>query len=145
MSLLEITNLSLSILGTDILKDISLNVEAGKSMTALAVMQLLPENAKTSGSVRLEETDLLTAYEAQMCAIRGSAAGMVFQEPMTALNPLKTIGDQVAETVLMHDTMPPAKAKELARDMLARVGLPSDRFPCRAIRTNLAVVSVSGW
>ena len=141
MSLLEISNLSLSIHGTDILQDVSLSVEpgeivavtgesgSGKSMTALAVMQLLPEGVRTTGAIRLEGTDLLSVSEAAMCGMRGSAIGMVFQEPMTALNPLKTIGDQVAETVLIHDTMPPARAKERARDMLARVGLPSDLFP----------------
>ena len=141
MSLLDISNLSLTIHGTDILKDVSMTVApgeivavtgesgSGKSMTALAVMQLLPENAEVTGSIRLEDTDLLAASEDEMCAIRGSAVGMVFQEPMTALNPLKTIGDQVAETVLIHSSVPQAQAAEQARDMLARVGLPSDRFP----------------
>ncbi len=141
MSLLEISNLSLSIHGTNILRDVSFEVApgeivavtgesgSGKSMTALAVMQLLPENAQVSGAIQLEGTNLLTTSEPEMCAIRGSAVGMVFQEPMTALNPLKTIGDQVAETVLVHSSTSPAKAKERARDMLARVGLPEDRFP----------------
>ncbi|MFT7595779.1 MAG: peptide/nickel transport system ATP-binding protein, partial [Paracoccaceae bacterium] len=141
MSLLEISNLCLSIHQTEILRDVSLTVEpgeivavtgesgSGKSMTALAVMRLLPDLARCSGAVRLNGVDLLAASEAKMCAIRGNAVGMVFQEPMTALNPLKTIGDQVAETVLIHDSVPAARAKERARDMLARVGLPTDRFP----------------
>ena len=141
MSLLEIKNLSLSIHGTDILRDVSLTVApgeivavtgesgSGKSMTALAVMQLLPDDAQVSGAIHLEDVNLLSASEAQMCTIRGNAAGMVFQEPMTALNPLKTIGAQVAETVLIHTATTPAKAEEQARDMLTRVGLPQDRFP----------------
>jgi len=141
MSLLEISNLCLSIHQTEILRNVSLTVDpgeivavtgesgSGKSMTALAVMQLLPDLARTTGAIHLNGTNLLTTPEAEMCAIRGSAVGMVFQEPMTALNPLKTIGDQVAETVLVHDAMPPARAKERARDMLARVGLPEGRFP----------------
>lgn len=141
MSLLEIKNLCLSIHRTEILHDVSLTVDpgeivavtgesgSGKSMTALAVMQLLPDLARCTGAIRLNGTNLLAASEPEMCAIRGSAVGMVFQEPMTALNPLKTIGDQVAETVLIHDHVPTAKAKERARDMLARVGLPADRFP----------------
>jgi len=145
MSLLDITDLSLSIHGTQILKRVSLSVAAGeivavtgesgsgKSMTAMAVMQLLPDGAQASGDIRLEDVDILGASEQVLCALRGSAVGMVFQEPMTALNPLKTIGDQVAETVLIHNTgsaaMPPARAKEQARDMLARVGLPEDRYP----------------
>ncbi|MCF6232561.1 MAG: dipeptide ABC transporter ATP-binding protein [Rhodobacteraceae bacterium] len=141
MSLLEIKNLSVSIHGTDILKDVSLTVSpgeivaitgesgSGKSMTALAIMHLLPDDAQVSGAIHLEAVDVLSASEAEMCAIRGNAAGMVFQEPMTALNPLKPIGAQVAETVLIHTATTPAKAEEQARDMLARVGLPEDRFP----------------
>ena len=141
MTLLDIKKLSLSIHGTDILKDVSLTVSpgeivavtgesgSGKSMTALAVMQLLPEDTQASGAIHLEDVNVLNASEAQMCAIRGNAVGMVFQEPMTALNPLKTIGAQVAETVLIHTATSPAKAREQARDMLARVGLPEDRFP----------------
>jgi peptide/nickel transport system ATP-binding protein len=141
MSLLEITDLSLSIHGTEILKGVSLAVApgeivavtgesgSGKSMTAMAVMQLLPDGAQASGDIRLEDVDILDASEQALCALRGSAVGMVFQEPMTALNPLKTIGDQVAETVLIHDPMPKAQALARARDMLARVGLPEDRYP----------------
>ncbi len=141
MSLLEIKNLSLSIQRTDILCDVSLSVDpgeivavtgesgSGKSMTALTVMQLLPERATALGSVCLDGVDVLRASEPDMCAIRGNTVGMVFQEPMTALNPVKTIGDQVAETILVHDAMPPAKAMERAREMLDRVGLPAERFP----------------
>lgn len=141
MSLLTITDLNLSIHKSDILRDVSLTVDqgeivavtgesgSGKSMTALAVMQLLPDLSVTSGSIQLDGTDLLTTSETDMCALRGSAIGMVFQEPMTALNPVKTIGDQVAETILIHKAMPPVRAKERAREILTRVGLPEDKFP----------------
>jgi peptide/nickel transport system ATP-binding protein len=141
MSLLEINNLSLSIHGTDILKDVSLGVAqgeivavtgesgSGKSMTALAVMQLLPDSARVTGAIKLEGIDLLATSEAVMCSVRGCAVGMVFQEPMTALNPLKTIGAQVAETVLIHDNCSRRQAMGRAGDMLARVGLSADRFP----------------
>ncbi len=141
MSLLDIANLSLTIHGADILRDVSLRIApgeivavtgesgSGKSMTALAVMQLLPEDARVRGAIHLEGTEMLSAGEAELCAIRGNRAGMVFQEPMSALNPLKTIGAQVAETVLIHAATTPAKAEEQARDMLTRVGLPQDRFP----------------
>ncbi len=141
MSLLEIRNLSLSIYNLQILRDVSLSVApgeivavtgesgSGKSMTALAVMQLLPEGATTTGMVELDGTDLLAASEADLCDIRGRDVGMVFQEPMTALNPVMTIGDQVAETILIHKAMPPEQAKERAREVLERVGLPADRFP----------------
>jgi len=156
MSLLEITNLSLSIHGTQILKGVSLSVApgeivavtgesgSGKSMTAMAVMQLLPDGAQASGDIQLEDVDILGASEQALCALRGSAVGMVFQEPMTALNPLMTIGDQVAETVLIHDAMPPARAKERARDMLARVGLPEDRYPMSRYPHELRQYQVRG-
>jgi len=141
MTLLSIQNLSLSIHKTEILKDVSLTVESGeivavtgesgsgKSMTAMTVMQLLPELAQTRGSVVLDGTDLLKLSEAEMCRVRGQSVGMVFQEPMTALNPVKTIGDQVAETILIHDAMPKDKAYARAREVLDRVGLPAERFP----------------
>jgi peptide/nickel transport system ATP-binding protein len=140
MSLLRISNLSLDIHHLSILRNVSLTVDpgqivaitgesgSGKSMTALAIMQLLPRGVRFEGQIFLENTDLLTASEAQMCDLRGNDIGMVFQEPMTALNPVKTIGDQVIETILVHDAMPMAKAREQARSVLERVGLPQDRF-----------------
>ena len=148
MSLLEIENLSLNIHKTPILKGVSLGVApgeivavtgesgSGKSMTALAVMGLLPERATATGRILLEGTDLLSLSEAGMCGIRGRQIGMVFQEPMTALNPVRTIGDQVAETILVHrnassgaEAVTPASARARAREVLDRVGLPADRFP----------------
>lgn len=141
MTLLQIDKLSLSILGLKILSDVRIDVErgevvgvigesgSGKSMTALSIMQLLPHGAKLSGSIRLEDEELLTKTEGQMCGIRGRDVGMVFQEPMTALNPVKTIGEQVAETVMVHGRVRRAEALRIARETLNRVGLPEDRFP----------------
>jgi peptide/nickel transport system ATP-binding protein len=141
MSLLTIENLSLSIHGTAILHDVSLSVApgqilgvigesgSGKSMTAFASMQLLPEGARCTGRISLAGHEVLSLSEAQMCGLRGKAVGMVFQEPMTALNPLKTIGDQVAETILMHEKISRRDAMTRARDALARAELPEDRFP----------------
>lgn len=138
--LLSIRNLSLSIHGTAILKDVSLSIApgeihavtgesgSGKSMTAFTIMQLLPNGARATGQVMLDQIDILQASEAQMCTLRGNDIGMVFQEPMTALNPVKTIGDQVAETILIHKALPPAEARARARAVLDRVGLPADRF-----------------
>ncbi|WP_050930475.1 ABC transporter ATP-binding protein [Aestuariivita boseongensis] len=141
MSLLTIQNLSLSIHGTPILNNVSLSIApgeihavtgesgSGKSMTAFTVMQLLPNGTKTTGQVTLDGTDILAASEDTMCTIRGNDVGMIFQEPMTALNPVKTIGDQVMETILIHKAMSPKDAETRARDVLDRVGLPADRFP----------------
>ncbi len=141
MSLLTIENLCLSIGGFSILKDIDLSVDkgeilgvigesgSGKSMTALATMQLLPAGSETGGSIKLDGVELLGKSEAEMCAIRGKDIGMIFQEPMTALNPVKTIGDQVAETVLVHGHKSREEALAIARETLNRVELPEDKFP----------------
>ena len=139
MSLLEIRNLRLSIHGQEVLKGIDLDVApgeivaitgesgSGKSMTAFSVMQLLPNGAEASGKITLDGQSLLELGEDALCDLRGRAVGMVFQEPMTALNPVQTIGQQVMETIRIHD--PRADARARARDVLARVGLPTDRFP----------------
>jgi peptide/nickel transport system ATP-binding protein len=141
MTLLDIADLSLSIHGTRILKRISLRIAegeiaaltgesgSGKSMTALATMGLLPKGADATGKISFAGSNLLTLSEPQMCDLRGREIGMVFQEPMTALNPVQTIGAQVMETILIHKAMPPKDAETRARDVLARVGLPPDRFP----------------
>jgi peptide/nickel transport system ATP-binding protein len=141
MSLLEIENLSLTIGDTQILKDMELSVApgevmglvgesgSGKSMTALTVMRLLPHAARATGRVTFDGIDILAATEDQMCALRGDDIGMVFQEPMTALNPVKTIGEQVAEGIRWHTKASRAEAEDRARKMLDRVGLPSAKFP----------------
>jgi peptide/nickel transport system ATP-binding protein len=141
MSLLDIENLSLTIGDTPILKGMELSVApgevvglvgesgSGKSMTALTVMQLLPYAARATGRVAFDGIDILAASEDQMCALRGDDIGMVFQEPMTALNPVKTIGEQVAEGIRWHTKASRAEAEDRARKMLDRVGLPSAKFP----------------
>ncbi|RWP31446.1 dipeptide ABC transporter ATP-binding protein [Mesorhizobium sp.] len=141
MSLLEIEKLSLTIGGTPILRDVELSVApgevmglvgesgSGKSITALTVMRLLPWAARARGRVAFDGIDILAASEDQMCALRGDDIGMVFQEPMTALNPVKTIGEQVAEGIRWHTRASRADAEDRARKMLDRVGLPSAQFP----------------
>ena len=94
-------------------------------MTAFSVMGLTPDGAHATGRIMLKDTDLLTQTEAQMCALRGNAIGMVFQEPMTALNPVHTIGRQLTEGMLLHKVCEPANALRAAADMLDRVGIPS--------------------
>ncbi|MGB3391731.1 MAG: ATP-binding cassette domain-containing protein, partial [Pseudaminobacter sp.] len=141
MSLLEIEGLSLDIGATPILKDIDLTLAqgevmglvgesgSGKSMTALTVIRLLPDAAKASGRIRFDGTDILAASEEQMCRLRGDDIGMVFQEPMTALNPVKTIGEQVSEGIRWHTGVSRAEAEERTRHILDRVGLPAAKFP----------------
>jgi peptide/nickel transport system ATP-binding protein len=105
---------------------------SGKSMTALGVSRLLPRGALAEGRVILGGRDLFTLSEGEMCAVRGRDIGMIFQEPMTALNPLMTIGDQVAETARVHGGAWRAEAGRIARAALDRVGLaeiPAGRYP----------------
>jgi peptide/nickel transport system ATP-binding protein len=143
---IEVADLSLDIGGLPILREVSFAVGrgevfglvgesgSGKSLTALSVMRLLPHGAALSGRVALDRRDLTGLSERQMCALRGAEIGMIFQEPMTALNPVRTIGEQVAETLLVHGRSSRREAARIAGERLARVGLPPekvapDRYP----------------
>jgi peptide/nickel transport system ATP-binding protein len=99
----------------------------GKSMTALAVAGLLPEGTRVGGSVRFDGTELVGLEDEALCRIRGDRIGMVFQEPMTALNPLHTIGDQVAEPLRLHRRASRREARAEALRLLERVRLPQAR------------------
>ena len=96
----------------------------GKSLTALAVMGLLPEGAQVAGSVRFEDRELTALDDAAMCGLRGNRIGMVFQEPMTALNPLHTVGRQIAEPLRLHRGLSAAAARAEALRLMSRVQLP---------------------
>ena len=102
---------------------------SGKSMTALALMRLLPRGATSSGSIMLEDMALETLDEAAMCRLRGARIGMVFQEPMTALNPLQPIGEQLAEVFRQHQGLDRRAARHQAAAVLERVGLPAAEIP----------------
>jgi peptide/nickel transport system ATP-binding protein len=98
---------------------------SGKSMTALSIMRLVPPPGLiSSGSIKLEGRELLSLSEEEMRAIRGSHISMVFQEPMTSLNPVLRIGDQVMEPLLLHRRMGRREAAEQAVELLVRVGIP---------------------
>ncbi len=97
---------------------------SGKSLTALALMGLLPEGAELTGSLRLDGQELNTLPEAQWCRLRGRRMAMVFQEPMTALNPLHTIGRQIAEPLRLHLGLDAAAARAQALRLLERVQMP---------------------
>ena len=109
---------------------------SGKSLTALSLLGLLPEDVKSRGSARIAgvDHDLVGARRGPASAqVRGSKAGMVFQEPMTALNPTMRVGDQVAEAMLIHGTSPDRKAARRATvELLDQVGLPDPAGSARA-------------
>jgi peptide/nickel transport system ATP-binding protein len=95
-------------------------------MTALSIMRLVPEppGRIVGGSVRLDGRDLLTLTAAEMRAVRGNDISMIFQEPMTSLNPVLTIGSQIAETLILHQDLSRSAAAEKAVDMLRLVRIP---------------------
>jgi peptide/nickel transport system ATP-binding protein len=98
---------------------------AGKSLTALAIMNLLPPRLEVSGDIVWRDTPLRARTEGEIRRLRGREIGMIFQEPMTALNPLLRVGDQIAETVRVHERAP-RDVQDRVRHALSRVGLPSD-------------------
>ena len=101
---------------------------SGKSITALSIMGLLPpRSSRVTGQILLEERDLLTLAETQMQAIRGNEIGMIFQEPMTSLNPVLTIGRQIQEALITHRNLSKAEARAETVRLLDRVRIPAAR------------------
>jgi peptide/nickel transport system ATP-binding protein len=106
----------------------------GKSLTALALMGLLPEGAQGSGSIRLNGRELVGLPEREMARLRGNRIAMVFQEPMTALNPVHTVARQVAEPLRLHKGLNAKQARAEAIALFDRVGIPdaarrADAYP----------------
>lgn len=99
---------------------------SGKSVSALAIMRLIPNppGQITGGEIWFENHDLLKATEASMRKIRGNRISMIFQEPMTSLNPVFTVGDQICETLMLHQKLDKKAATEKAIDLLNQVGIP---------------------
>ncbi len=133
---LNIKNLTLKIGGAPILSGVNLAVDrgeitaligrsaSGKSMTALAAMGLAPDHADIAGEIIVDGDNILSMDEKAKCGLRGRKIAMIFQEPMTALNPLQTIGAQVAETFMAHEKISHADAMQKAHAALTRAGLP---------------------
>lgn len=109
----------------------------GKSMTALALMRLLPESGQvTHGNVALEGEDVLALPESQMRSVRGGKIGMIFQEPGTSLNPVMRVGDQIVEAIEAHTSLRGAAARAKAIEWMGKVGIPEperriDEYPFR--------------
>jgi microcin C transport system ATP-binding protein len=133
--LLEIDQLSVRFGAATVVHDLSLSIQAGekfalvgesgsgKSITALSVLRLV-DAATSSGAIRFEGEDLMGRSERQMLAIRGAQIGMIFQEPMTALNPLYTVGNQIVEVLALHEGLLPNAARARAVELLTRTGIP---------------------
>jgi len=139
-ALLEINKLNVSVNDKPILNNIDLSLAkgdvlgvigesgSGKSMLALSMMRLLPEGFEASGSINLNNQDLMQLDEPQLCKMRGSDISMVFQEPMTALNPVLSIGQQVAECVQLHRDVTKRDAWAIAEQTLEKVGPRKQAF-----------------
>jgi peptide/nickel transport system ATP-binding protein len=133
--MLEVANLRITLRGTPIIRNLSFKLDSGealglvgesgsgKSMTALAIMGLLPASMRAEGKVLFEGENLLALDDATLCTYRGRRIGMIFQEPMTALNPVQRIGDQIAEPLVLHGLMNQNAALNEATRLLERVGI----------------------
>jgi len=134
--LLDIAHLSVRFGDSTVVDDVSFSIDAGeklaivgesgsgKSITALSILRLV-DTATTTGAIGFEGHDLCAYGEHQMLGIRGAQIGMIFQEPMTALNPLYTVGHQIGEVLELHEGMRNNAARTRAIELLARTGIPS--------------------
>jgi microcin C transport system ATP-binding protein len=134
-SLLEIDQLSVRFGASTVVDRLSLTIApgekfglvgesgSGKSITALSVLRLV-DGAATSGAIRFEGEDLLKKTEREMRGLRGRQIAMIFQEPMTALNPLYTVGNQIGEVLELHEALRPNAARARTIELLARTGVP---------------------
>ena len=132
--LLELDHLHVTFGDTVAVSDVTLAIQrgervalvgesgSGKSVTALSILRLLSD-AQVSGAIRFDGQDLLAKSEREMRGMRGSDIAMIFQEPMTALNPLYTVGDQIAETIVVHDGVTANEARKRAVALLGRTGI----------------------
>ncbi len=146
MSLVSVDTLNISFAGKCVVKDVSFTLDrgetlalvgesgSGKSLTALSLLQLLPQGAVSTGCVTLDGQSVIGASNPVLRRLRGGVAGMVFQEPMSSLNPLGRIGRQVAEAVMLHSPVDKATLKKRVASLLAQCGFADaehrlDAFP----------------
>jgi len=136
--ILDIQNLSIAVNDTSLVDNISLQINpgeifalvgesgSGKSLTSLAIMRLLPEVLNvTSGKIHLNEQNLFQLPEYQMQKVRGKQVAMIFQEPMTSLNPVMKVGDQVAEVLRLHLGLKNSAARDKVVSLFKEVGIPN--------------------
>ena len=105
---------------------------SGKSVTAMSIINLLPDNAERSGAIRFDGHDLIAASGTELRRLRGREIACVFQQPMTSLNPLFTVGRQIAEPLVRHLKLSARAAATRAEELLNEVGLPDPRRRRRA-------------
>ncbi len=103
---------------------------AGKTTIARTILRVLqtPPAVVRGGRVLMEGEDLLAISEQEMCDVRGKKITMIFQDPMTSLNPVMTVGQQIAEVIRLHSDLPAAETRKRAEEMLETVGIPAERY-----------------
>ena len=117
----------------------------GKTMTALSIMRLLPPGGHiVGGKILLDGKEISALSDDDMRHVRGNEIGMIFQDPMTSLNPTMRIGDQISETVVLHRGASAAEARERAVEVLGLVGMPSPRSGWTTTRTSCPAACASG-
>ena len=119
-------NLSFELLPSEILSIVG-ESGSGKSITAKSILGLLPKNFSVSGEIRYYEKNLIQTDEKEMLSVRGHEIGLIFQEPMTALNPVLSIGEQLTESMIISRKVDSKIAYEMALEMLNRVGIPHSK------------------
>lgn len=141
---LSVTGLSVAIGDSELLHDVTFAIEpgerlgliggsgSGKTLTALAIAGLLPEHAVVTGSIRLGEHELVGRDDRDLAALRGDLIGMVFQEPKSALNPLRRLGRQMTESLAVHYSLSRAERRDAALRLAHRVGLTDPERMIRA-------------
>src|SRR3954447_18959636 len=136
MSLVTVENLSVTFGDRAVVDRVSFTLDrgetlalvgesgSGKSLTALSLLQLLPPGAACTGRIVVDGQSVIGAGDGLLRRLRGGVAGMVFQEPMTSLNPLARIGKQIAEAVQLHRKMTPEAVRARVVELLCEVGFP---------------------
>jgi len=119
-------NLSFELLPSEILSIVG-ESGSGKSITAKSILGLLPKNFSVSGEIKYYEKNLIQTDEKEMLSVRGHEIGLIFQEPMTALNPVLSIGEQLTESMIINRKVDSKIAYEMALEMLNRVGIPHSK------------------
>ena len=139
MSLLNVSHLTVSFQNKKVVNDISFYVNkgecvalvgssgSGKSVTALSILRLV-QNAHVQGTIQLNDIHLSQLSDKQMQAVRGRHISMIFQDPMTSMNPLLTIGEQITEVIRLHEQVSKLEAAAKAKKMLELVGIPATRY-----------------
>ncbi|MCH2146583.1 MAG: ABC transporter ATP-binding protein [Phycisphaerales bacterium] len=139
-ALLSVSDLSIGIDGKSIVSEVSFSIQrqqtlgvvgesgSGKSMTSLALIGLLPRGSTVTGSIRFKGEEIANAPQKQMRTIRGKRIAMIFQEPMSSLNPVLTVGHQLEETLLTHEQLSKKSARAQSIDAIKAVGIEAEKY-----------------